>query len=73
MKIFNINIIIILLLIIVHKMSDMWWLKISCLVCLTSQRGDPSYWPHSGCSKIYSDDNDIKIDIDENLFCNGTI
>ena len=52
-------------------MSDMWWLRISCPVCPASQRGDPTYWPHSGCSKSYSDDNDVKIDIDGNLFCNG--
>jgi len=60
-----------LLLIILQKMSDMWWLKISCPVCPASQRGEPTYWPHSGCSKTYSDDNDVKIDIDGNLFCNG--
>ena len=52
-------------------MSDIWWLKISCPVCPQNERGEPTYWPHGGCSKCFNEDNDVKIDIDGNLFCNG--
>ena len=52
-------------------MSDMWWLKISCPLCPADQRGEPTFWPHTGCSKNHSSDNNLKIDTDGNLFCNG--
>lgn len=52
-------------------MTDMWWLKISCPICPANERGEPRYWAHSGCPKNYSSDNDVKIDIDGNIFCNG--
>lgn len=49
----------------------MWWLKISCPICPREKRGDPRYWAHSGCNKNYNSDNDVKIDIDGNIYCNG--
>ena len=49
-------------------MTDNWWLKIRCPKCKSGER---RYWPHSGCSKVYSNDSDIKIDIDGYIFCNG--
>jgi hypothetical protein len=49
-------------------MTDKWWLRISCPVC---KSGEPRYWSHSECDKIYDSDNDVKIDIEGNLFCNG--
>ena len=52
-------------------MTDMWWLRISCPICPPEKRGDPRYWSHSGCSKNYSSDNDVKIDINGNIYCNG--
>ena len=52
-------------------MSDKWWLKISCPVCPCSKRSEPCYWPHNGCRKIDSEDNNLKIDIDGNICCNG--
>ena len=52
-------------------MSDKWWLKISCPICLPEERGEPSYWNHNSCNKTYSEDNDLKIDINGNIICNG--
>lgn len=49
-------------------MSEQFWLRISCPVC---KSGDPRYWGHYECDKIYDFDNDVKIDINGNLFCNG--
>ena len=49
----------------------MWWLKISCPICPCDKRGEPKYWNHTNCNKDYSTDNDLKIDINGNIFCNG--
>ena len=52
-------------------MAEMCWLKVSCPLCSSNQRCEPKYWSHANCSKTYSEDNDLKIDIDGYIFCNG--
>ena len=50
---------------------DKWWLKISCPVCPPYKRREPVYWHHTDCKKIYNENNDLKLDINGKIFCNG--
>ena len=37
----------------------------------SDKRSAPTYRNHTNCSKKYSDDSNLKIEIEGNLFCNG--